>query len=229
MGRAEDSPQPNKGDGHQQVVRKPIQRLERHVWGRMVAGFLVLIPLIVTVLIVRFVIGYMDGFIRPLFFVKDKPYDFPGIGLVVAVVVLYVIGALVSGKLGSLAVSWQSAVLGRIPIVRSIYGVSKQVADALSTPMDNRFSRVVFIEWPRPGMRAVGFVTGHWHSPENERALLVVYIPTVPNPTSGNLAFVTEDDVIETGMTVEEAMKVVFSGGIVLPDTLQVQLRRGLT
>ena len=112
--------------------------------------------------------------------------------------------------------------------MKSIYGVAQQATDTLSSSMGHQFSRVVFIEWPRPGYKALGFVTGHLHSPAEERAVLVVYVPTVPNPTSGNLAFVPEEDVVEMDMSVEEAIKAVFSGGIVLPDDMRVRPRAGL-
>ncbi len=149
------------------------------------------------------------------------PLNFPGVGVITLVVILYGMGVLVSGRVGRRrVVQWQGAVLSRIPIVRSIYGVAHQATEALASPSGHRFSRVVFLEWPRAGYMALGFVTGHCHLPVQEETLMVVYIPTVPNPTSGNLAFVSERDIIETDMSVEEAMKVVFSGGIVLPPTM---------
>ena len=108
--------------------------------------------------------------------------------------------------------------LSRIPVVKNIYSVANQATQALSTPLEHQFSRVVFIEWPRPGVRALGFVTGHIHArSERQQGTVVIYIPTVPNPTSGMLAWINEEDVMETDITVEDAMKVVFSGGIVLP------------
>ena len=117
--------------------------------------------------------------------------------------------------------------LSRVPVVKSIYGVAKQAADALSSPLDRQFHRVVFLEWPRPGVRAMGFVTGHWGSPGEDK-MVVVYIPTVPNPTSGMLAILPENDVVETDITVEDAMKMVFSGGIVLPESMRVQTWTGM-
>ena len=131
--------------------------------------------------------------------------------------------------MGAKIVRFESAVFSRVPVVKSIYGVVRQATDALSDPMRHRFSRVVFLEWPRRGFMALGFVTGHCHSPVDGKDLLVVYIPTVPNPTSGNLAFVSEADIIETEITVEEAMKIVFSGGIVLPDAMQMHSTAGLS
>ena len=201
-----------------QLDRSLLQRLEGHVWRRMFAGLFVLIPLLVTVVIVWLAIDRLDGFVPS--FVTDR-VDFTGIGLVSALVLLYVIGWLAATRLGDHVVGWEKAVLGRVPVVKHIYGVARQAADALSVPMGHHFSRVVFIEWPRSGMRAMGFVTGHYHSGPDNETLVAIYVPTVPNPTSGNLAFVREDDVIETAISVEDAMKVVFSGGIVLPGVVE--------
>ena len=215
--------------------RNVIQRMEGHIWGRMGRGLLVLIPLIVTLLILQFVVVSVDnvfrgdgGFLKRL--IDDTPLDFPGVGLIFLVLVLYAVGLLVSaGRVGRAIVRMEDAVLTRIPVVKNIYGVVRQITDTLASPMGHRFSRVVFIEWPRQGYMALGFVTGHCHSPSGEGTLVVVYVPTVPNPTSGNLAFVSEDDIIETDMTVEEAMKLVFSGGIVLPDMLTMPPRSVLS
>ena len=194
------------------------QRLERHIGRRMLAGFIVMVPLAVTYIVLRLVIINIDSAFRPL--ARGTLLDFPGIGFVFVVVVLYIVGVLVAGRFGRRALGWQHAVLTRIPVVRSIYGVARQATAALSSPADQRFSRVVFIEWPRSGLWAMGFVTGHYKSGDAEaREKVVVYIPTVPNPTSGNLAFVEAEQVVDADMSVEDAMKVVFSGGIVLPET----------
>ena len=92
----------------------------------------------------------------------------------------------------------------------------QMATDAFLSPTEGQFKRVVLIEWPRAGMMAMGLVTGRTVAPRDQRPMLVVYVPTVPNPTSGNLAFVYEDEVVETDMHVEDAMKIVFSGGMVL-------------
>ena len=191
----------------------PIARLQRHVGRRIVSGFLILIPLIIIFLIFRFVYVYVEGFFSPI--VDEFAWTFPGIGVLITLVLLYITGAFLAGKRVR---AWEDSMLSRIPIVGSIYSVTRQSIDALSSTTGQHFSRVVFLDWPRPGVRAMGFVTGHLHSGiEGSGAMVVVYIPTVPNPTSGMLAWVPEGDVISTDITVEDAMKAVFSGGIVLP------------
>ena len=213
--------------------RTSFQRLEGHFLGTMVSGFVVLIPLLVTTLILQFVFVNLDAVFRGEGGLLSRtPLNFPGVGVVVLVVVLYGMGLIVSGRVGRRRViKWQGAVLSRIPIVKSIYAVAHQATEALTSSTGHRFSRVVFLEWPREGFLALGFVTGHCHLPVREDMTIVVYIPTVPNPTSGNLAFVSEREVIETDMSVEEAMKVVFSGGIVLPETMATNMgtRGGLS
>ena len=204
------------------------QRGERHFWRRIAAGFFVLVPLLATFLIIRFVFGYIDGIFRGdsgllTRWIEGTPLDFPGVGVAFTIAMLYVIGLLVAAEAGRRAVSWQNTVLSKIPVVKSIYGVARQATDSLVSPTGHQFSRVVFIEWPRQGFLAMGFITGHCPSPiKDGQDLLVVYIPTVPNPTSGNLAFVTEDKVVGTKLTVEEAMKIVFSGGMVLPEHMNM-------
>lgn len=205
------------------------QRGERHLWRRIAAGFFVLVPLLATFLVIRFVFGYVDGIFRGdagllTRWIEGTPLDFPGVGVAFTIGLLYIIGLLVAAEAGRRAVSWQNAVLSRIPVVKSIYGVAKQATDSLVSPSGHQFSRVVFIEWPREGLLAIGFITGHCPSPTKDGTdLVVVYIPTVPNPTSGNLAFVSEDMVVETQLTVEEAMKIVFSGGMVLPEQMTLE------
>ena len=206
-----------------------IRRIEHHVWRRVLSGFLVLIPVLITFLTLRLIFGYVDGFFRPFFEDRDIPLDFPGIGVAISLAVLYVVGAFFAGKR---AKAWQDAVLTRVPMVRSIYGAARQATDALSAPTGERYRRVVFIEWPRPGVLTLGFVTGQIRSVGRGGVdTVAVYIPTVPNPTSGMLAWLPEDQLIETHLTVEEAMKAVFSGGIVLPPSpelagLETALRR---
>ena len=213
-GQQEGSESTISADG--ESAKEPLpRRLERHVARRVVSGFLVLVPLLVTLLILRVAFIYVDPFFRDMVDVVPQ-LDFSGVGVIITLVMFYVVGAFFAGRRFKAV---QDAILSRIPVVRNIYSVARQATDALTSPSGHRFSRVVFVEWPRPGVRALGFVTGHLHSTEEDgSAMVVVYIPTVPNPTSGNLAWVPEEDVIETKISVEEAMKVVFSGGIVLPE-----------
>ena len=196
------------------------RRIERHIQSTTLAGLLELVPLIVTIIVLLVIIGYADDALRSLGVVEGRPWDFPGIGLIVGGVLFYLVGLLISTRPGRKLMDWKSSVLGIVPIVKTIYGVTLQASSSLSS--EYRFTRVVFVEWPRDGVIAMGFVTGRAYSRASGYSMAVVYIPTVPNPTSGNLAIVNEDDIVETDLTVEDAMKLVFSGGIVLPEGISL-------
>lgn len=210
-------------------------RLERHFWGRVLSGFLVLLPLIITAWILIFAFHQIDGLfgglsdalMRRTPLEGDAPVLAAFIAGVISVLfglaVLYFFGTLMTLRVGRMAVDVKVAVLSNIPLVKNIYGVAKQATDSLTTPSGQQVNRVVLVEWPRPGLFALGFTTGHSHPEHPEDAVLVVvYIPTVPNPTSGNLAFVREEEVYATDLSMEEAMKIVFSGGVVLPENMKL-------
>ena len=210
-------------------------RVERHFWGRVLSGFLVLLPLIITAWILVFAFNQIDGLFGRLsdMVVRNMPVsnNFPVIAAFIAgvlsvlfaLVVLYFFGTLMTVRVGRRAVDVKVAVLSNIPLVKNIYGIAKQATDSLTTPSGQRVNRVVLVEWPRPGLFALGFTTGHSHPDHPEDAVfVVVYIPTVPNPTSGNLAFVREDEVYATDLTAEEAMKIVFSGGVIVPESMKL-------
>ena len=214
---------PNLGT---EEIRGPslARRLERHIQGKTVGGLMELFPLLVTILVLAVIIGYADNLVHPI--IKHISWDVPfigtltftGVGLIILAILFYLTGLVVSSRLGRRSFDLTGKVLNATPVVGSIYGLTQTVAAVMSSQY--RFSRVVFLEWPREDMIALGFVTGRAVSPTTGESLVVVYIPTVPNPTSGNMAVVVEDDVYETDLTVEDAMKMVFSGGIVLPDTM---------
>ena len=209
-----------------QVTVRPGGRLrflgliERHIQGRTIGGLMELVPLLVTAILLLFIVRHPDAFIRPLQIVAGQPWDFPGIGIIVAVVVFYLIGVLSVTGPGRRAMDGKDWLLNRIPVIKTIYGLTQQATSSLSEQYGD--TRVVFINWPRDGMVALGFLTGRIVSDSADRSMVIVYIPTVPNPTSGNLAFVMEDDIMETDLSVEDAMKLVFSGGIILPDALSL-------
>ena len=196
------------------------KRVEGHIQGKTLAGLVELVPIIVTVVVLVVIIGYADSAVRGLPFVKDKPWDFWGFGMIVAVILFYIVGLIVSTWIGRKAMGWKDILLNHIPVVKTLLGVTKQAMASLTSQY--QFTRVVFIEWPREGMVAMGFVTGRAFSRNTGESIVVVYIPTVPNPTSGNMALVPEDDIIETDLTVEDAMRLVFSGGIVLPEAVSL-------
>lgn len=216
---------PNLETGEEEGQNRPrpnvFQRAEGHIQRKTLDGLFELVPLLATVVVLQFFISHTNSFFRSLPFISDQIKDFPGIGPIVSVVVFYLVGLLISAKTGRKVMEFKDAVLGYVPVVRTIFGVTRQAMSSLTSQY--QFTRVVFVEWPREGMVAMGFVTGRAYARNTSESIVVVYIPTVPNPTSGNMALILEDDLIETDLTVEDAMKLVFSGGIVLPQAISLE------
>ena len=200
------------------------QKVEHHVWGRVRAGFMMFVPILVTYLVLRLLVDYTDDLLSPL--LSMLPFEVPGLSLLLLFAIFYIAGLIVSPRVGKMTVAAQHAVFSRIPVVKSIYGLTERVAEHLSTYGGQEFSRVVLVEWPKPDVFAIGFVTGHCNLQGDESDRLAIYIPTVPNPTSGMFALMRRKDVVDTDISVEEAINLVLSGGIVLPDKMnEIRLR----
>jgi len=215
-------------DGTQSREPNLLQRTGGHFQSKAVSGLLELLPIIVPVVVIVYVVNLADTAIIPILDTITRELsggtrDFPtfwGTGLIVAIVLFYLIGLVTSTRVGKAIMSFVTDVMGSIPVVKGILGVTRQATTVMTSQFN--FSRVVFLEWPREGMIALGFVTARILKPDSNVSLAIVYIPTVPNPTSGNMAVVSEDELFETDITVEDAMKLVFSGGIVPPDSISL-------
>lgn len=189
-----------------------------HIRKRFVTGLFILIPLGITLFILKFLFNVADGILGPylaqLFFAITRHDSYvPGMGMVTGAVVIYLTGLLATNVMGTQILKWWDGLLSRIPLVKSIYTSSKQLTKVFSEGKTS-YRRAVFVEWPRKGIRAVGFVTAEVE--RDGEKLVIVYVPTMPNPTSGFALFFREDEVSDCGMTVEEAVKFVVSGGMVV-------------
>ncbi len=190
----------------------------------LLAGLLVLVPLIITVWVLNWVIGTLDQTLQilPAHWQPDLllGIHIPGFGVLLALLIVLVIGAVASNFMGRRLVSWWDALLGRIPIVRSIYSSVKQVSDTLFSENGNAFRKAVLVQWPRPGVWTIAFQTGTpggdvaKHLPDD---YLSVYVPTTPNPTGGYFVMLKRSDCIELAMSVDEALTYVISMGVVVP------------
>jgi uncharacterized membrane protein len=188
-----------------------------HLKGKFAAGLFVVIPLGITIFILKFLFNFADGilgsYLDSLFsLIFHWEGHIPGLGMITGAIVIYLAGILATNVLGTQFLQWGDESLSRIPLVKSIYTSSKQVMKIFREGKTS-YRRAVFVEWPRPGVRAIGFVTAEVE--RDGQRLVVVYVPTMPNPTSGFALFFREEDVHESGMSVEEAVKFVVSGGVV--------------
>ncbi len=191
----------------------------------LIAGILVTAPIGLTIWLSWAFIAWIDDRVMPL--VPDVyhpetylPFSIPGLGLVIVLVGLVMIGAFTANLLGRGFLRMSERMLDRMPIVRGIYATIKQVFETVLSHQSDAFRQVVLVEYPRRGIWALGFLTGETlgevQNLTKER-VLNIFLPTTPNPTSGFLLFVPEEDVIALDMTVEEGIKMVMSGGIVTP------------
>ncbi len=190
----------------------------------LLAGLLVIAPVAITVWVLQWIIGTLDQtlLILPQEWQPDHLLGFhiPGFGVLLALFVLLVVGAVASNFIGRRLVDWWNRLLHRIPIVRSIYSGVKQVSDTLFSENGNAFRTAVLVEWPRQGAWTIAFVTG---VPRGDTAThlqgdyLSVYVPTTPNPTGGYFIMLKASDCIELKMSVDDALKYIVSMGVVAP------------
>lgn len=190
----------------------------------LLAGLLVIVPVAITLAVLNWIIGTLDQtlLILPEAWRPDKLIGFhiPGFGVLLTLAILLVVGAAASNFIGKRLVIIGDAIVSRIPVVRSIYSSVKQVSDTLFSESGNAFRTAVLIEWPRPGVWTIAFVTG---SPGGDVLnhlqgdYVSVYVPTTPNPTGGYFVMLRKSDCIELKMSVDEALKYVVSMGVVVP------------
>lgn len=192
-------------------------------------GLLVTAPVLLTIYITWLFIDIIDGQVEALMPSGLRDYIYvnapiigkiPGVGLLIGVIVITVIGAIAAGFLGRWLIGLGERILNRMPVVRSIYGASKQILETVLSTQSDAFREVVLVEYPRKGLWVLGFVTGATKGEVKDmmsEQTVNVFIPTTPNPTSGFLLFCPNKDITYLDMSVEDAVKLVVSGGIVTP------------
>ena len=189
-----------------------------------VTGLLIWVPLGITLWVLHWLVSTMDQslLLLPPEFQTESwlGIHVPGMGVVLTLLVVFVTGLVAANFLGQRLLRYWEAVLGRIPVVKSIYNSVKQVSDTLFSPSGHAFRKALLVQYPRPGSWTIAFLTGipggdvanHLHG-----EYLSVYVPTTPNPTSGFFLMMPKSDVIELNMSVDEALKYVISMGVVAP------------
>jgi uncharacterized membrane protein len=187
-------------------------------------GLLFIAPLALTIWVTLGIIRWVDRLIAPFIPREYRPevyfhlpFAIPGTGLIIVVIGLTVIGALTATLLGRFFVRLNDRIFARLPIIRSLYGTLKQMFETLLSQKAGAFRQVVLVQFPVRGCWAIGFVTGPAAGEVQSRIaneLVSVFVPTSPNPTSGYLLFVQRNELTALDMNVEEALKLVVSGGI---------------
>ena len=198
----------------------------------LITGVLVWLPIAVTIWAMSYIISAADRLIN-LLPESWQPQHFwgfniPGLGIVAATVVLFVTGVFAANVLGRRILGAWDSLLGRIPVVKSIYSSVKKVSESLLSDSSRSFKTPVLVPFPQPGIWTIAFVSGHIPdklkgSLPQDDDYISVYVPTTPNPTGGYYIMVKKNDVRELDMSVDQALKYVISLGMVMPDDLPVK------
>lgn len=194
----------------------------------LLTGLIVVVPITITLYIIRALMGVMDDILTvvPKAYHPDTLLGFhvPGLGLVLVTFLVFLIGLLTRSYVGKKTIQIWDLLVGRIPLVRNIYQAIKQFTEAVFSTTGSYFKQVVMLEFPRPGLYSVGFLAGPAKGELETKAgqkVMSIFIPCTPNPTTGYYVLVPEKDLIYLDMTVEEAFKLIVSGGLVLPNQHQ--------
>ena len=194
--------------------------------GRFLAGMVIAAPVAVTFYVLQFLINFIDNRVRPLLPPVLQPetytnYAIPGFGVLVMIVALTLLGAITTNLIGRSIVSASDRILSRLPIVRNVYAAFKQLTEVIANNQQASYDRVVMIEYPKRGSWCLGFVSTGAKGEIRTRlgeGFIGVFVPTTPNPTSGFLMYVKEEECIEMDMSIEEGAKMILSAGLVVPD-----------
>lgn len=203
-------------------VEKP-SPLTKHLRARLLSGLLVLIPVAITIFILRIILGSLTSFVRPVLnpLLGEIPeYIVTLVALCVTILIIYFTGLITNYVIGRRMIHLGERLLMKMPIIKSVYSASKQVVDTFSSTTKAAFKAVALVEFPRKGSLAIGFVTGSMNNPDGQ-LVYRVFIATTPNPTTGFLLIIPADEVQFTDISVEDGIKMIVSGGVLSPDAYQ--------
>ncbi len=192
----------------------------------LIAGLLVWLPLGVTLAVIKFLVGLFDQslLLLPHQYRPDVllGVDIPGFGVLLSLTLILVTGVVVANFLGSRLVAMWESLLSRIPLVRSIYHAVKQIAEAVLGSGEQTFQKAYLVQYPRAGLWTLAFQTGTLQGEAQKKtgmnSVVNLFVPTTPNPTSGFFIMASKNEVIELEMNVDDALKMVISGGVIVPD-----------
>lgn len=180
-------------------------------------GLFVLLPIGITLWVVITLLTFVNNLILPYIRVFIPIPDIPGLGVLTTLLLVLATGILAQNYFGKKFFEWWDKILNKIPLVRAIYSATKQTMESLISNKD-KFKKTVLVEFPRENTLSIAFVANEIEI--NNKNYYVVYVPTAPNPTSGYTIFVPEEEVIHVDISVDEAMKVILSGGLVMKNKI---------
>lgn len=212
-------------EGHTLPKSTFMGRLRRY----LLTGIVVTAPISITIYLTYIFLSFVDTHVAKI--IPDKWHfeslngfyeetAVPGLGLIIAVVFFIIVGWFATNVLGRWIIRIYEYVLDRMPVIRTVYGAIKQIFETIAASQSTAFREAVMLEYPRKGVWSIGFVTGRTEGEVQDATneeTINVFVPTTPNPTSGYLLFVPKKELVFLNMTVEEAVKLVVSAGIITP------------
>ena len=204
------------------IQRVSLRRLGRKLRTQFLAGILIIVPIGVTILILVWIFVSIDNILQPVIS-SIFGHAIPGVGFGITIVLIYLVGVIASNVVGRKLLRYSESLLQRVPVVRQLYTGIKQILESFSAPGKTGFMQVVLAEFPRKGMRTIGFITNE-SSDKSGKKLLTIFIPTAPNPMSGFLQIAGESEIIRTDISVDDALKMIVSAGRMLPEEISSKL-----
>ncbi|MEW5701306.1 MAG: DUF502 domain-containing protein [Candidatus Zixiibacteriota bacterium] len=197
------------------------RQILKSVQRTFVSGIVVTVPIIVTWFVLSFLFRTLDGILKPLL-ARLAGREVPGLGLIATIVVIFLVGILVRNVIGSRVVGFGELLFVRTPLVRTVYSAAKQLVEAVASPTRKSYTRAVLIEYPRKGIYMVGFASGRTRLEDgtSSETLVAVYLPSTPTPVTGWVVLVPAAEIIDLGMSTEDAIKYVVSGGFAAPPAM---------
>ena len=181
---------------------------------KLFAGLATLLPLYFTFIVVKFLFISLEETSGPL--LKKLGFNIPGLGIILTIILIYILGLLVTNFLGKKIFNLGEKVVKKVPVVNIIYSTLKQITDTFTKGSKDTFKGAIYIQYPRRGLWTMAFISGESISKQGI-AYYHVFVPTTPNPTSGFFLLVPQSDSVKTGMSVEEGLKTIISGGLLAP------------
>ncbi|NHZ87132.1 MAG: DUF502 domain-containing protein [Planctomycetia bacterium] len=199
--------------------KKPVRLLRN----KFLTGILTLLPIYITYLLIRFIVGIAPDipYLETIPFFSNNEILASIIEFIVALLVIIFIGLVVSNVIGKRLFTFFESIMEKLPLINTIYTSSRQIMQTLTMPGKGNFKQVVLIEYPRKGLWTLAFVTAYSKS-KSGKQYVHVFLPTTPNPTSGFMLFVKEEDIRPSGLSIEEGLKTLISGGMISSEKNQL-------
>jgi uncharacterized membrane protein len=189
--------------------------ITQNIRSKLFAGIATAIPLFLTYFLLKFLFQTLDDMSTPIL---DKfGIEIPGLGILLTLVLIFSLGALVTNFLGRKIFNLGEKIVKRVPIVNTIYSTLKQITDTFTKGTSDTFEGAVYIQYPRQGLWTMAFISGQSKTKDGV-AYYHLFVPTTPNPTSGFFLMIPQSDAVPTGMSVEEGLKTIISGGMLAPE-----------